>query len=318
MYPLNYLPTEYSLVPNLGVLRRLLLERTPVDNHTKVCRGIEQLPYYLRGACEAWLRLEQLRIAAREWFVLNSRIGARWFITGDCADGMAYAADAYLANLHRSVEGLLDFMNRCPEHVGLSTSIHQTADKLAKGAYPKLDKKLKDLTLAYWNEMGQRVKGYRDQGSHFGISPSSCLMFYQNPTGNVGLQLLLPDRHEAKSASDMTYNPGISAIAFLCESLASTLVFVNKSVERMIDLESTGTSDPRGAALMMVNKRGGGVIDPKEDNPMGGEMVPFYNSLQSMVNNWVAEAVPIRAKVEDYDETKHGPDSTDTIEDSGT
>ena len=248
MYPLNYLPNEHSLVPNLGVLRRLLLERMPVQNHTKICRGIEQLPYYLRGACEAWLRLEQLRIAAGEWFVLNRSIGAKWFITGDCADGMAYAVDAFLANLHRSVEGLLDYMNRCPEPIGLSTSLHQTAVKLAKGAYPKLDRELKDLTLAYWNEMGQRVKGYRDQGSHFGISPSSCLMFYQIPTGNVGLQLLLPDRHDAKSASDMTYNPGISVIGFLCESLASTLKFVNKSVERMIDLESAGKSDPRDTA----------------------------------------------------------------------
>jgi hypothetical protein len=143
-------------------------------------------------------------------------------------------------------------------------------------------------------------------------------MFYQVPTGNVGLQLLLPDRHEAKSASDMTYNPGISVIGFLCESLASTLMFVNKSVERMIDLESAGKPDPRDTALIMVSKRGGGAIDPNEENPMGGEMVPFYNSLQSMINNWVAEAVLIRAKVEDYDETKHGLDSTDTIEDGGT
>jgi hypothetical protein len=286
----QFLPSEHELVPNLGTLNKLLFERTPESDHKKLHRLIEQLPYYLRGACDAWQRLDALRDAAGQEFMKMPSPGAKWILSPDCADAMAFALDAFLANLRRACDALLLYVNRCPKHVGLRNSLHDVVNRLRNGAYPALAPELKSLMFTYWEEMGDRIKGYRDQGAHFAIGASTCFMFYHPVTRGVGLRMLLPDRHDVKSPSEMKYEPGVPVIGFMIESLSSTLKFINRAVERMIDLEVGGGQDPRGERIFFFAMRGGAPLRSDEDTSTG-EPVPFYLSVNDVIRRAVADVL---------------------------
>ncbi|MFC1705869.1 hypothetical protein ACFL59_03490 [Planctomycetota bacterium] len=230
----NALPSQHTLLPNLGVLDRLLLKRLPSDRVSAVQRATEQLPYYLRGACFALGELERHRheaVTALE--VPGLGPNTRAVLSADRADPLSFALDFYLFCLRRSFDALIPYISRCPVSQSLPSSMHDLVKALRKGKW-QLDNKIQAAILAFWTDVGARIKGYRDQANHKAVILSNCVAFRSE--GRVALRMLLPDDHEEKQPSKLKYEPGVPAMGFAVNALEKSLRFVNVLVERMIDM----------------------------------------------------------------------------------
>lgn len=276
------LPSSFEMFPNIAALDKILL--TPLDGEKQrnVQRLLEQLPFYMRGACEAFDRLLLIReIAGVEFRKLKSP-GAKWVITGDLADAMTFAVEACLSYLRRAADALLLYVARCPKNLTLPSSMNDAIKAFRKGATRECDEQVVSLLLEYWDRIGSRIKGYRDQAAHFAIGVSDGVMFYHQPSGAVGLRLLLPDDPMATSPKAMTYEPGVQTVSFLTDALHDTTRYFNTVLERLIDLAAPGDASARESQLIYIALRGGRPLSAEMDFTLG-EPVPFGVGANSVV-----------------------------------
>lgn len=276
------LPSSFELIPNLGVLDKLLREKTPVSEQSKVNRHTEQLAYYLRGACHALNQLENTRICAANQFteLADGNPRSQWIIAGDLWDEMGFSTDLYLACLRRACDALLHYVSRCPRNISLPESFKDFVDGIRNRKY-QVDSKIGKSALNYWDETGIKVKGYRDQALHKAVILSNCLVFYHHVTGSVGLRMSLPDNPQEKSPAELKYEPGVAAMRFFVGSLYDTIQFVNVSVERMIDLMAPFHRDVRETYVISASIRGGPII--VNEMITDGEPVPFSVTVHDVV-----------------------------------
>ncbi len=274
------LPSQHQLIPHLGVLDRLLLEKTPAGRAPATQREMELLPYYLRGACAGISQLERARVEAVK-VLANPTMGphTRVILSPDQVDPLAYAIDFYLFCVRRTFDALVSYLRRCPTNLSLPASLHDVVDGIRTGKH-RLDSQLQDTVLAFWDDMGFRIKGYRDQANHQGIILSNCIAF--NASGRAGLRMLLPDDPKEKRPSEMRYNPGVPAMGFALDSLQKTIRFVNALVERMIDLMAPSDPNARNYGVVGPAIRGA----PLAMSPtISGEPVPFPLGVTDVVAN---------------------------------
>lgn len=254
---MTVLPYPHQLVPNIGTLDRLLSEKTDDQQrmHATI-RETEQLPYYLRGASLALMRLEDARNEAVKTL---DRYGAgspdaRVVLPPDDLDLLSFALDSYLYYVRRTFDALVSYLNRCPKPLGLPASMNDLVTKLKNGVDYKLDLHLMNSNIGYWNDVGARLKGYRDQSQHKAIILSTCVAF-RTPDGPA-LQMLLPDDYTETKPSAIGYKPGVHVMQFALTSFEKTLRLVNTLVERMIDLMADGDLNVRKTGTIIIGIRG--------------------------------------------------------------
>lgn len=269
----SLLLSRHDLVPNLGVLDRLILERSPEQSRSAVDRETEQLPYYLRGACAALYQLEAARReAVTEAFAIPG-IGphTQYVLDADKVDPLSFAIDFYLFCLRRVFDALVPYLRRCPENPDLPRSFSKLYKGIRKNKHSSLDLQIQEIIREFWDDVGETITGYRDQANHRAIILSNCVAF-KGDGGIVGLKMLLPDNPLETSPSELRYEPGIPVMGFALDSLGKTVRFANLLVERMIDLMAPGDPNVRSTGVVSIAMRGAPVqFGPK----ISGEPVPF-------------------------------------------
>jgi hypothetical protein len=150
--------------------------------------------------------------------------------------------------------------------------------KSVKKGRCQLDSQIIGILENYWNVRGEKLKGYRDQANHKAIILSNCIVFKYSK--GVGLKMLLPDDPKENSPAKITYDPGVSTMGFLLESLKLTIQFVNALVERMIDLMAGGEQNPREMAIVGLAMRGAPLVLSAQRS---GEPVPYPVSVTRVV-----------------------------------
>ncbi len=266
------LPSQHDIIPNLGTLDRLLLAKTPADRVSGMQRQTEQLPYYLRGACTAIRQLEATRVEAVTVLAAPSAgPHTQVILPPDKVDPLSFAIDFYLFCARRAIDALVPYISRCPRNLSLPASMKDLAGGIAKSKYPKLDPQVQTTLLSYWEQVGLKIKGYRDQTSHKAIILSNCIAF--NGAGGVsGLKMLLPDNPEEKRPSELRYEPGVPAMGFALDSLQQTIRLANVLVERMIDLMASDDPSARSTGIVSIAMRGAPL---RLASTISGEPVPF-------------------------------------------
>ena len=169
------------------------------------------------------------------------------------------------------------YLRRCPENVSLPASINDLVKGIHNSKY-ELDDQLQDVLLAFWNDMGVKIKGYRDQANHKAIILSNCVAF-TSPKG-AGLKMLLPDDPHEKRPSELRYDPGVPAMGFALDALKKTIQCVNVVVERLIDLMSQGDPNARTTGVVGPAIRGGPWVF---ETKISGEPVPFPLTVSKVV-----------------------------------
>jgi len=157
--------------------------------------------------------------------------------------------------------------------------MNELVNGLKKGVNYKLDVELTTMLLRYWEDVGARLKGYRDQTNHRAIILSNCVAF-RTATGTPGLRMLLPDDYNETKPSEIGYQPGIPLMTFALFSFEKTLRLVNDLVERMIDLMAPGDPEARRSGTFSILMRGGGIT---MGGPITGEAVPFPEAVSDIV-----------------------------------
>jgi len=273
------IPSQHDLIPNLAVLDRLLLAKTEPDRVSATQRETEQLPYYLRGAAAALSQLE----AARQHAVTvldDPTLGpnTRVILSPDQLDPLAFAVDSYLFFARRTLDATGAYLRRCPANISLPSSMNEFVKGILDSKYA-IDSTIKESILLFCDDIGSKIKGYRDQANHKAIILSNCVAF-NSPQG-YGLRMLLPDDPHEKRPSHLRYDPGVPAMGFGLDSLRKTIRFVNEIVERQIDLMSQDDPSARSVGVVGPAIRGAPlVMSPK----ISGEPVPFPLSVSTVVS----------------------------------
>ncbi len=279
------LPNQHDLIPNLAVLDRLLMENYPPDIHSSIQRETEQLPYYLRGVCFSINKLESYRIKAAQALAEVPEVGpnTQLILPAEYSDPLSFALDSYLFFLRRTFDSLRPYLCRCPTKISLPQSMNDLINGIRTDKY-QLDPQIKTLLIDFWDTVGKKAKGYRDQTNHTAIILSNCIVF--NCSQGVGLRMLLPDNPEEKRPFKINYNPGVNAMGFTLESLKITVQFVNRLVERMIDLTAGAKKNPRDRAIVSITMRGAPL---KISSRTTGEPVPFPVGVKEIVKRAISE-----------------------------
>jgi len=268
---IDKLPTQHELIPNLGTLDRLIRESCEGNEYGKIQRQTEQLPYYFRAACFSLNEFEHYRIKTTEAWKEIPEVGpdTQFLLPPELFDPLSFAADSYLFFLRRVMDSLIAYISRCPNRQSLPSSMKDLMKGISLSKYD-LEEDIVSMLNEYWDSIGKRVKGYRDQVTHRAIILSNSIVF--NTPKGFGLKMLLPDDPEEKSPSKIAYNPGIGTMGFFFDSLKQTIQFVNNVVEKLIDLMGSHEPNPRGKGIFGPAIRGGRLEFSKIKT---GEPVPY-------------------------------------------
>jgi hypothetical protein len=281
-----YLPPSDQLVPRLNEFYAAIA-RASADEGKKraIMMELEQLPYYLRGACAALYQLESARIDAGKAFALiRQRFPETpmYMLTGDQCHELSFSVDFCLACIRRVPDSLICHLKRLPINLDLPLSFHDLIKGLeAKRKKYRLDQTIQDLVMAYWHSVARRVKDYRDLANHYTIVSSECLLFVSGD-GSVGLRMLLPDNPNEKSPTKLTYDPGIQAMSYLRTSLIETIRFVNATLSRLLQITPQNSTDAPQMIAPIFRGRGG-PIQLGGEHPPTGEPVPFPYDISAIV-----------------------------------
>lgn len=281
------IPDQNELIPNLSALDRLLHEKTHPDRISAVQRETEQLPYYLRGAFHALSSIEAARVAAvsRIPSFVDLRSGTKYVLPPESVDPISFALDSYLFCVRRALDALITYLGRCPKGQSLPSSIESLVKALRKGNI-LLDEQITSQTIEFWDSYGRSLRGYRNQTTHKAIILSSCIAFFtENET--IAFSANLPDDPHEDKPSAIRYEKDVSLMTFVLDSFESVLTYVNKMVERLIDLEAPDDTAARRYGIVAATNRGG----VKLSKQLVGEEVPLpidmRNALLSVVNSTV-------------------------------
>ena len=265
------LPSQHELIPNLGVLDRLIMESCSGDEYSKTQRLTEQLPYYLRATCFSLNELEHYRIQTIKAWSEIPEVGSdtQFVLPPELFDPLSFAADSYLFFLRRVMDSLITYISRCPSRQSLPSSMKDLMKGVETSKYG-LDNGVISILNEYWGSIGKKVKGYRDQVAHSAVILSNCVVF--NTPEGYGLKMLLPDNPEERSPSKIGYSPGIGTMGFFFDALKQTIQLVNQIVERLIDLMGAHENNPREKGIVGLTMRGGTL---QLNSIKSGEPVPY-------------------------------------------
>ena len=265
------LPTQHDLIPNLGALDRLIMESCEGDEYSKVQRLTEQLPYYLRAACFSLNELEHYRLETTKAWNEIPEVGpdTQFILPPELFDPLSFAADSYLFFLRRVLDSLISYISRCSGKQSLPSSMKDLMKGVNESKYD-LDESIISILNEYWDSTGEKVKDYRDQVTHRAVILSNCIVF--NTPKGFGLKMLLPDNPKETSPSKIGYNSNIGAMGFFLDSLKQTIRFVNRIIEKLIDLIGAHENSPREKGIVGLAMRGGQLQISRHKS---GEPVPY-------------------------------------------
>lgn len=279
------MPTQHDLIPNLGVLDRLLEEKSSDSEGATIDRVTEQLPYYLKGAFSALTQMELARIKAVEtlddpMFKGNSQFN----LPPEYIDPLSFALDSYLFCMRRVADSLIPYIQRCPNKFSLPSSMTKLIKKIKEDKLLEIDSIIRDALLQYWNKVGWKLTGYRDQANHTAIIISNCVVFRYGE-GKKGLKALLPDDPKEKRPSKIRYDQEILLMRFTLDGFMQLTQLVNILIERMIDLFAPENPDARLTGIVKMVVRGGPMVMKLE---IVGEPTPFPANIKNIISNAVA------------------------------
>lgn len=280
LYQTNKIPSQHDLIPNLGVLDRLLVEESDKAKVSSIQRVTEQLPYYLRGAFSALQQMELARVKAIECSgEISGAPSARIVLPADKIDPLSFALDFYLFCSKRACDSIVSYISRCPNNISLPESISDLIIGLEKSKW-SIDSIIQNTLLEFWESVGKRLRDYRDQVSHKAIILSNCVAF-EGKGGVKALSALLPDNPEEKSPSKIGYEPGVPLMGFSLDSFAQTVHMINVLVERMIDLLAPNSPDARAKGIVAITMRGAPFV---VKSTISGEPVPYPTNIQKLIS----------------------------------
>lgn len=261
-------------------------------------RELDQLPYYLRGACWALLQLEQTRQGLGT-FTSNFPNQQMFAFDDDQVDPLRFMTDAFLMNVRRSFDAMIIYLRRFPVRAArdqIPRSLTVLMKGLETGNDYKLDPKVTATLLAYWNSIGQRITKYRDLGHHYTMIVSDCITYARD--GQAYVRAVLPDSPASHSAAGLTYDPGVPLMGFVSRALEETLVMVNVVLNRLISLtfpeaKISQLLPPKPGGIRVTMRFTGRGCPQFPMKHLDGEAVPFPIDLFELARRSAAEALVV-------------------------
>ena len=271
------IPREDELIPSLHLLYGVLSNSLPDGLSPRLRRELEQLPYYLRGACAAVIQLEDARLNVRDHFAqlgLSAPAATPWILNGEQSLVLCLSVDFYFFCLRRALDALTYYLHGFQQQFNWPDNFPSVLHGIKKKKSWNLDPKILEITTAYWELVGEKINKYRNTGTHALIVPSDCYMFI-TPTGEAKLRMLLP--HIPEDRQSMNYDPGVPAMSFLLDSLVTTTQYINQVVNRIVTLKMPPNGRP-SAMMFAFSGRGGPIrIGPGVEHI--GEPIPYLFDL---------------------------------------
>jgi hypothetical protein len=253
------------------------------------------LSYYLRGAYKTIHQMEEARQEVARSFVENAdpTQNVRLHLGGTQTDAMSFSLDFFLFSLRRLADSMIAWLCLCPPPPrSLPQSLNDLVTKIKNGKHYDLDPVIQQSLVAYWDDIGRKIKGYRDQSNHFAIISGHCVVF-KTSDGRIAISMALPDDPEEKSAFKMTYDPGVAVMGFMVEALVKSVRVVNELIERMIDLMAPNDANARGVEVFEIFASRGGPLKLGSGQQVRGEPVPYPVNFHELVG----EAAIIRKEM---------------------
>jgi hypothetical protein len=237
------LPSVYSLIPHLPVLRRQLTSSLAFggDDFSNAHFQLEVLPYCLDAASSA---LETL-ISEIETTVSDSLSpeppGSRAIILPkpEVTARLSYQVDHFLDAARRTQNAWILYLSR-RFSLSLPMSLSDLMDRLNKSPNPGLPEKIRHGVMEYWERDGKRLKDYRDLSQHHVPLMLSEARVFRASDGTPSIWLTLPNNPEVKSSSRLSFeNPTIHAFSYVrdqyCELVAFSYWLCNELIEASTD-----------------------------------------------------------------------------------
>ena len=236
------LPSVYSLIPHLPVLRRQLTSSLEFggDAFNNAHFQLELLPYCLGAASSA---LETL-ISEIETIVSDNLSSeppeSRAIILPkpEVTARLSYQVDHFLDAARRTQNAWIPYLSR-RFSLSLPISLSTLMNRL-KSPDLGLPEKIRHRVMEYWERHGKRLKDYRDLSQHHAPLVLSEARVFRAADGTPSIWLTLPNNPEVKSSSQLSFeNPTVHAFSYVrdqyCELVAFSYWLCDELIEASMD-----------------------------------------------------------------------------------
>jgi hypothetical protein len=209
------LPSVYSLIPDLLLLRHRLTRSLDVDAFRDAYFQLELLPYCLGSASWALENLiSEIQIIVSD--SLSTELPESQTIIlpkPEVTDRLSYHVDHFLDAARRTQNAWIPYLGRS-FRLSLPHSLNDLVKSLKSRDLGLPEEIRRELTL-YWEHHGKRLKDYRDLAQHHALVLSEARISC-TADGAPSIWLTLPNNPEVKSSAQLSYeNPTVHAFLYI-------------------------------------------------------------------------------------------------------
>jgi hypothetical protein len=229
------LPSVYSLIPHLPILRYQLTRSLEVDAFRNAYFQLELLPYCLGAASSA---LENL-IAEIQTIVSDSLSSeppesqAIILPEPEVTDRLSHHVDHFLDAARRTQNAWIPYLSR-RFRLSLPHSLNDLMKRLESRDLGLPEEIRRELT-AYWEHHGKRLKDYRDIAQHHALVLSEARIS-RTADGAPSIWLTLPNNPEVRSSAQLSYeDPTVHAFFYVRDQYYELVAFSYRLCANLIE-----------------------------------------------------------------------------------
>jgi hypothetical protein len=243
------LPTVYSLIPDLLILRHRLTVRldVDVDAFRDAYYQLELLPHCLSAASLALENLiSELQITVSD--SLSSRPPESQAIIlpkPEVTHRLSYHVDHFLDAARRTQNAWIPYLSRS-FRLSLPHSLNDLMKRL-KSRDLGLPEGIRRELTAYWECHGKRLKDYRDLAQHHALVLSEARISH-TVDGSPSIWLTLPNNPGVKSSAQLSYeDPTVHAFFYIRDQYYELVAFSYRLCANLLEESSASyeASSPR-------------------------------------------------------------------------
>ena len=273
------LPSVYSLIPHLPVLRHQLTRSLDFggDAFRNAHFQLELLPYCLGAASAALETLisEIQTIVSDNLSSEPPETQATILPKPEVTARLSYQVDHFLDAARRTQNAWIPYLSR-RFSLSLPISLSALMNRLESRDLG-LPEEIRRALTEYWKRHGKRLKDYRDLSQHHALVLSEARVF-RAADGTPSIWLTLPHNPEVKSSSQLSFeNPTVHASSYVREQYCELMAFSYWLCEELIE-EST---DRTKASFARVPRTW---IGPS----VQGQPIPTESSVAQEINERIA------------------------------
>jgi hypothetical protein len=213
--------------------------------------GLLQLPHAIAGAFDAIARLETAQIGLVGRLTGSPGVGqtAIQLIERDKAFPLVFAIDSYLESAVRMQDGIWHYVKSALGVGTIGGRLNAAATMLAKRTVRGVSDDLRECTLAYWRDGGERLRSYRDLSQHYGVIASDVRVALTSDADPL-IYLALPSDPTQRKPSHFHYDDPIVWAYPYCRDTFLQLV---RWIYRLADIIAPGAAPPPIRSIVFLS-----------------------------------------------------------------